>query len=211
MLICVLWLLPYFHRRLVIEDWTIRWYHIFVGPFLLRRGPVPPVPEGVKVQIVQDFYRGHITKTDIQNGATIDEQYEAALAAIDVENGKPLKDGAKTEGNGDLITPQETTAAPLDQVDKPEPFYRTPQAFWMFLKRTVLRGLFVPVVEEQSRTDGSKLNRYLAQNIRDVHARAHKYDNKTEYLYSMLQAFTATTASFAHGYFAAEIHSDSQI
>jgi len=210
MLICALWLLPYFHRRLVMEDWTIRWYHIFVGPFLLRRGPVSPVPEGVKVQIVQDFYRGHVTKTDIQSGATIDEQYRAALAAIDVENGKPLKDGA-TEGIGNLITGQETTAVPLDQVDTPEPFYRTPQAFWIFLKRTVLRGLFVPVVEEQSRTGGSKLNRYLAQNIRDIHARAHKYDNKTEYLYSMLQAFTATTASFAHGYFASEIHSDSQI
>ena len=60
--------------------------------------------------------------------------------------------------------------------------------------------MFVSIVEDQNRTTGFKIDRFLARNVRDVHARARKYDNKTEYLYSMLQAFTATIASFAHGY-----------
>jgi sodium-dependent phosphate transporter len=176
------------------EDWTMRWYHIFLGPSLWFRGPVPPIPEGVKVQIVQDYYRGHVTKDDIIAQASLDEQYQAALS--DVE-----KIGTSTDqlqgGNAVATTPDLVNG---ENADRREPSYSSPMSFWMFIKRTVLRGLFVPVVEEQSRTTGSKLEKYLAQNIKDVHARAHKYDNKTEYLYSMLQAFTATTASFAHGY-----------
>ena len=207
-IICICWFLPYFHRRLVLEDWTIRWYHIFLGPFLLFRGPVPPVPEDVKVQVVQDYYRGHITKDDRIAEMTLDEQYAAALnqatqqerepsRLVDSEADNPKEKYDARPGNG-----SSDMAIPLENVDQPLPFYKSPMAFWLFLKRTVLRGMFMSVVEEQTQARGGAIHKLLAKNIRDVHARAHKYDNKTEYLYSMLQAFTATTASFAHGYVA---------
>jgi solute carrier family 20 (sodium-dependent phosphate transporter) len=208
MLICLFFLIPYFHRRLVLEDWTLRWYHVFIGPTLYFRGPVPPVPQDVKVQVVQDYYRGHITKDDLQEGVSLDEQYRAALAraaeeeriASHLVSVNPSKEGAEAITPPESGSDHQVSGRPLAAVDKPEPFYKSPTAFWLFLKRTVLRGLFVPVIEEQSRQGGSKLEKVLAKNVLNVHARAHKYDNKTEYLYSMLQAFTATTASFAHGY-----------
>lgn len=205
-IICLLFLIPYFHRRLVLEDWTIRWYHIFIGPSLYFRGPVPPVPADVKVQVVQDYYRGHVTKDDLQEGVSLDEQYRIALAraaeeervASHLVTTNPSKEEAEAKTPPDSGLEQ-NSGTPLESVDKPEPFYKSGMAFWLFLKRTVLFGLFVPVVEQQSREAGTKLEKILARNVRNVHARAHKYDNKTEYLYSMLQAFTATTASFAHG------------
>ena len=205
-IICICWLLPYFHRRLVLEDWTIRWYHIFLGPSLLFRGPVPPVPENIKHQVVQDYYRGHITKEDLQPGVRLDEQYAAALAdAAEAERAASHlvlndSDGKDNHSSKPIELEPSPETFPLESVDRPEPFYKNFTAFWLFLKRTILRGMFIPVVEQQTRTDGSKFDQLLARNIRDVHARAHKYDNKTEYLYSLLQAFTATTASFAHGY-----------
>jgi sodium-dependent phosphate transporter len=191
MIICVVFLLPYFHRRLVKEDWTIRFYHVFWGPALLYRGPVPPPPENHKVEIVQDFYRGKITQTDIQNQAALDTNVEAQ-----VKNGKET---SSTDSPIDEATPREG-AQRLADVDKPEPFYKSWNGFWKFLKRTVLYGMFVEVVEEQGRSNGSKLDNLLSKNVAEAHANAKKYDNKTEYLYSMLQVFTATTASFAHGY-----------
>lgn len=199
MILCIVFLLPYFHRRLVKEDWTIRFYHVFWGPVLLFRGPVPPVPENVKVEIVQDFYRGKITQTDLQDQAALDAAYQEALnnQHSTVEKGK---DSASTESPVVAETSPREGAQRLADVDKPEPFYKSPGAFWKFLKRTVLYGMFVEVVEEQGRSNGSKLDNLLSKNVKEVHANAKKYDNKTEYLYSMLQVFTATTASFAHGY-----------
>lgn len=193
--LCVIFLLPYFHRRLIKEDWTLRFYHIFWGPTLLFRGPVPPVPENVKVAVVQDFYRGKVTKTDLQNPSIVEQRYDEAIKQAEAGE---ISGQNETSAAADKLTPREG-ATSLDKVDPPEPFYRSPRAFWYFLKGTVLRGMFVDVVEEQSRSNGSKLDNLLAKNVEEVHSYAHKYDNKTEYLYSMLQVFTATTASFAHG------------
>jgi solute carrier family 20 (sodium-dependent phosphate transporter) len=192
-IVCIVFLLPYFHRRLVKEDWTIRFYHVFWGPALLFRGPVPPHPTDANVQVVQDFYRGKITKQDLQKSAL--EQDVIATKEAKEEGPAPVK-----ETTSSLDSPTETNARPLAEVDRPEAFYKSPSAFWQFLKRTVLRGMFVEVVEEQSRSNGSRLDNLLSKNVAETHAHAHKYDNKTEYLYSMLQVFTATTASFAHGY-----------
>jgi len=195
-IICIAFLLPYFHRRLVQEDWTIRFYHVFLGPALLFRGPVPPVPENVKVAVVQDFYRGKITKTDLQNQAVVDQGYQDTIHNIEKGGKGPSNEAASS--NDSAPTPRDG-ATSLEHVDKPEPFYRSLRAFWYFLRRTVLRGMFVEVVDHQSRSNGSKLDGLLSKNVAEVHSYADKYDNKTEYLYSMLQIFTATTASFAHG------------
>ena len=43
-LLSVVLLLPYLHRKLILDDWQVRWYHLFQGPLLLRRGEVPPNP-----------------------------------------------------------------------------------------------------------------------------------------------------------------------
>ena len=189
-IICITFLIPYFHRRLVVEDWTIRFYHVFLGPALLFRGPVPPVPENVKVSIVQDFYRGKITKTDLQ-GENLNRTYEDVVKAM--ETGQ-TKISVPDSPSPALQTPE------TKPDEKREPFYKSWRALWNFLKRTVLFGMFVDVVDEQNRSNGSKLDNILAKNVAEVHSYAHKYDNKVEYLYSMLQVFTATTASFAHGY-----------
>lgn len=192
-IICVVFLLPYFHRRLVKEDWTIRFYHVFWGPALLFRGPVPPPPANHNGQVIQDFYRGKVTKQDLQQ-SPMDQNVITTKEAKE-EGQVPVKE---TTSSLDSPAP-ESGARPLAEIDKPEAFYKNPNAFWQFLKRTVLRGMFVEVVESQNRSNGSKLDNLLSKNVAETHAHAHKYDNKTEYLYSMLQVFTATTASFAHG------------
>ena len=169
----------------------MRFYHVFWGPALLFRGPVPPKPEDHDGSVVQDFYRGKVTKQDIL--AKSGEQDIVTSTEAKEEGPIPVK-----ETTSSLDSP--SGAQPLSAIDKPEPFYKSWNAFWLFLKRTVLRGMFVEVVEEQNRSSGSKLDNLLSKNLAETHAHAHKYDNKTEYLYSMLQVFTATTASFAHGY-----------
>ena len=40
-------------------------YHLFLGPFLWRRGPVPWCPEEQRI-VVQNYYRGHLTKEELE-------------------------------------------------------------------------------------------------------------------------------------------------
>jgi solute carrier family 20 (sodium-dependent phosphate transporter) len=63
-LITLLFFYPFLHRRLVLEDWTLRWYHLFLGPALWRRGPVPHCPEENRI-VVQNYYRGHLTMEEL--------------------------------------------------------------------------------------------------------------------------------------------------
>lgn len=57
-------LLPYLYRKLVLGDWQLQWWHILQDPLLLRLGEIPPRPEGVSD--VQDYYRGHLTKEELE-------------------------------------------------------------------------------------------------------------------------------------------------
>jgi len=155
-IICITFLITYFHRRLVLEDWTLRFYHVFFGPALLFRGPVPPVPENVEVSVVQDFYRGKLTKTDLTTDQSVlDRQYDETVAAMET-------------GKTDIAAPDSPIVVAADGPGKKleedrEPFYKSPRAFWKFLQRTILFGMFVDVVDEQDRSNGSKLDKYSCQ------------------------------------------------
>jgi len=61
---------------------------------LLKRGPVPPKPEGVGV--VQDYYRGHKTKEQLQADRT-----SIVAPRNDIETNIP---GADSKEAGDTIT-----------------------------------------------------------------------------------------------------------
>lgn len=63
LLACVFFL-PYLYRKLVLGDWQPQWWHILQGPLLLRRDEIPPRPEGVSG--IQDYYRGHLTKEELE-------------------------------------------------------------------------------------------------------------------------------------------------
>ncbi|KAF8249756.1 phosphate transporter [Wilcoxina mikolae CBS 423.85] len=195
MLLIVTFFLPWLYRKLQYDDWTIRWYHIFQGPLLLKRGPVPDPPEGINIQIVQDYYRGHATREDLeaahinQNVIANMEHFkatkEAQLAGEGADDIEAVKRSAKESGKT------------LEEIEKEDagPWYlpkNLPKALW----RAFMHGVDRDVVEEQSKVqDGSR----LVGDIVDMHARAAHFDNKTEHLYSFLQVLTAATSSFAHG------------
>jgi sodium-dependent phosphate transporter len=202
-LICFVFFIPYLHRRLVKEDWQLRWYHFFLGPILYRRGPVPPPPDGHPAQVVQNYYRGHKTREELE-AEGIDR-----TVIDDIENrketGQPASKDiiAKTSSSSDEATQATQPAAKSLEAYEAEdlPWYAKPhQGKWYtpvnllaIVARAFMRGVDKDVV-------GSQLQKSrLAGNLQDMHARTPHYDNKTEHLYSFLQVLTAATASFAHG------------
>ena len=50
--------LPILQRKLVYEDWTLKWYDIFRGPIYWFKSTdnIPPIPEGQT--LTKDYYKG---------------------------------------------------------------------------------------------------------------------------------------------------------
>lgn len=186
---------PYLYRKLVLEDWTLKPWEIFYGPFLFRKGEVPPLPEGHKHQVVTDYYRGNRTR----------EEFEAALdtnmAGIDADfvpkDREYASDDIESKGvdvTGVISAPSENAEVKLDSINKKTIKHLLhPRNWHRLLWLAFSHGFTQDVISSQR--GPSK----LAGDVQDMHSRAKKYDNKTEHLYSFLQGVTAGTASFAHG------------
>lgn len=192
MAITVTFFLPYVYRKLVKDDWSLRWYHIFLGPLLLRRGPVEESHGTSHTQIVQDYYRGHATREDLEAANT-------KASANNPETKNPELEGVSSASrdSDEMAAAKQTVqtnSKSLDEVEKTDvgPWY-IPKNLLKIVIDAFMHGVRVDVIAEQSRE--SKLSGDLV----GMHARAAHFDNKTEHLYSFLQILTAATSSFAHG------------
>lgn len=188
-LIVVTFFLPWLYRKLAMDDWTIKWYDLFYGPLLLKRGPVPDPPAGVNVQIVQDYYRGHATREDLERAQIAESTIQ------DMEHFKAQKEVLDNGSPDDIeALKKEAQSKTLEDVERDDAgAWWEPRNLPSTLWRAFMHGVSKDIVEEQKRSGG------LSGDILDMHARAAHFDNKTEHLYSFLQVLTAATSSFAHG------------
>lgn len=198
-------LVPWLYRLVALEDWQLRWYHIFQGPYLLKRGPVPPPPSNYKGP-VNDFYAGRATREELEarraNGDPDSDDIEAAGpgylgedpgkdATTITEGEKIVGSGESGEQRGDVRETEHVHKSMIGP--KPEGKWYSGRVLFWYLKWAVLQGVDRDVVGSQSEKS------VLAGDVEEMHARAQRFDNRAEYLYTFLQIMTAATASFTHG------------
>ncbi|KAL4949751.1 phosphate transporter [Aspergillus filifer] len=174
-----LFLLPWLWRRAIQEDWKLRWYHAWRGPFLLSQ-PLPhPPPPGRSSLNIKDYYRGHLTQEELK----CLRASESLLQSI--QSGSGYNDPERIEG---------TSTPPVEGVPpRPPGPWTSWRVLWWCTQRILYHGLEQDVIQAQKRQT------VLTWDIQDMHARASRYDNRAEYMYSSLQVLTAATASFVHG------------
>lgn len=186
LLVC-LFLVPWMYRVVIKEDWQLKWWHIFQGPLLLRRGEVPPPPENF-TGVVRNFYEGHLTREELEA-----RRARAAATTEDVEG-----QHEKTAAASDISAP-EAAEQPVASTHKsligpkPDSAWYSGAGLWWWFKWVLLRGIDQDIVSSQSEKS------VIAGDVEEIHARAHHYDNKAEFLYTFLQVMTAAAASFTHG------------
>ncbi|PHH86107.1 hypothetical protein CDD83_10704 [Cordyceps sp. RAO-2017] len=189
-LLMALFLVPWLYRVVVLDDWQLRAWHVLQGPWLLRRGPVPPPPADFG-GVVRNFYEGHLTRDEL------DARRARFAAADDVEgrsaDAGPAKDKAASASDRTDDEPEPRPQPKSLVGPKPDgPWYS--RAFvWWFVKWLVLRGVDQDVVGSQTKKS------VLAGDVEEIHARASRFDNRAEFLYTFLQVMTAAAASFTHG------------
>ena len=199
LLFCLFFFLPFVYRRLIVEDWQLRWYHMALGPFVLRRGSVPPIPDNVT------FVKNYSHKGDFDQLQTASETSSTKNA--DIEKDFQTKDGsAESEVEGRSRESSAITVAPIIggpttsqsgartlaedvQTDAGGRWYLSPRLVGRKVWDFFTYGVRVDILAEQNKHEDS----------RKMHAVVVEYDNKTEHLYSFLQVLTATTMSTAHG------------
>ncbi|KAK4184965.1 phosphate-repressible phosphate permease pho-4 [Podospora australis] len=191
-LLVAVFFVPWLYRVILKEDWQLRWYHIYQGPFLLRRGDVPP-PPGSYTGPVQDYYQGHASSHS-SSRTDLESRDSSNTTELEKELG-----GTATPNRSSQQRPQERKSL---VGPKPEgvAWYSRDMLFW-YMKWALFHGVDQDVVGHQAASAHSRLgdNNNNNNNLDDMHARAARYDNRAEYMYSFLQIMTAATASFTHG------------
>lgn len=204
---------PYYKRKLVYEDWTLKWYDIFRGPIYWFKSTdnIPPIPEGQT--LTKDYYKGR-RYDEAGNLVVLQTDRDVSAGVVEAHDGEDSNsDGEKTSA---VIQNQ---PAPVDSEKQPAPpaagtaeykgeNTRWPNKFAGYVKLVkespknwplvffllLTHGVRQDIIANQA---GSK--DVLAGDLHKMHTASKYYDNKIEYMYSLLQAITACTMSFAHG------------
>ncbi|EPQ30129.1 uncharacterized protein PFL1_02246 [Pseudozyma flocculosa PF-1] len=215
--IAITFWLPYVYSKVVKGDYTLKWYHMFMGPLLWRRAAPA---DAVTADMAVPDYRVH----DFDH---LKEQANPVADRTDVEASATEPSGNSVSGSEKEISPADEPAAHPSQLAKVEadlardsndgvisgrptpPKYRTfdgnPLEPWNLY--TIFRYNALPWLWYQLsaglRTDihavqaaGSAKEQLKLKQMHDV---AEQYDNKVEHLFSFMQVMTACTMSFSHG------------
>jgi phosphate/sulfate permease len=194
---------PYFYRRLVKEDTRVRAHHIPLGPYLMTKDPWIPFPaksDHFVINYYEDAYgEEHAGK---KHAATTPDTLSPNLKP---EGQLPPYPIDSKSGNGDVemnatsieptpqptpqIAPRKKHLEPHERFIQPveELSWLNPRKTWGYTKWVLLQGVTRDVVNHDSAM------------LRAIHARANRYDDRVEHLWTYCQVASAMMMSIAHG------------
>ncbi|KAG7903597.1 hypothetical protein KL935_001129 [Ogataea polymorpha] len=186
-LLYLLFFHPYFTRKLVHEDWTLKFYHVLAGPTYYFKSTKSIGPKPDNVELVIDYYRGRRKETPVN--LSDDENRAGEGSPLVVSQSSIISTSPQSAddiGYFDYVTPAERKLW-RSMIFKPK--------YWIkLLWLLVTHGWRQDVISNQANAAG-----VLGQGVQDMYSKSKFYDTKTEHVFSLLQAFTACTMSFAHG------------
>ncbi|KAK0749683.1 phosphate transporter [Schizothecium vesticola] len=215
-----LFFVPFVHAKVIKKDYSIKWYHFFLGPLLFKR-PAPADADRALVPnyaVVQDD--DEVPETSADSGASAASDNESPKKALggdekklgaDVEIARPHRTTQEinAEGTEKLHAKLRMKSGPIgwamrtlhENRQGPGEVYEL-HNMKVILKRipaqivcAFLYGAHYDIHAAQSGISGTPEGERMAR----VYAHATKYPNEVEHTYSFVQVLTACTASFAHG------------
>lgn len=189
LLISYVFFVPYFKRRLVMKDARVKFYHVPLGPLLLRENPPLYFPGRADGDYVKNYYEdpyasgSSSTENSIKKGISgVDGKEESAIASTSaLEKGSPEVE-PQVKKRKVIPGPRERFLDPVAHLPKTHP-----QRLWGYLKFGLLQGVTRDCVTHDSVA------------LRDIHSRAPKYDVRVEHLWTYCQVASAMIMSIAHG------------
>ncbi|KAF7510852.1 hypothetical protein GJ744_005952 [Endocarpon pusillum] len=190
LLVAYVFFMPYFKRRLIQKDARVKFYHVPLGPLLMKENPplyFPGRPDG---EYVKDYYEDpygadSLTTLDsLKKGNNgVKSPHDATLAnTSSLEKGAPDIDHQARRRKAPPPEPRERFLDPVRHLP-----ITHPQRLWGYVKFALLQGVTRDCVTHDSVA------------LREIHARASKYDVRVEHLWTYCQVASAMIMSIAHG------------
>ncbi|KAL8882528.1 MAG: hypothetical protein Q9192_007567 [Flavoplaca navasiana] len=170
---------PYLIRRLVKGDARVKFYHIPLGPLLLKENPPLYLPAKADGVVVIDYYENAYAS---KNDGSIENQSDSEKdvgVSTSLEKANPL---VVPTARQRIVTPEERFLAPTKHL----PIVH-PSRLFSFTKYFLLQGVTRDCVSHED------------PRLQATHARCKVYDNRTEHLFTYTQVLSAMLMSIAHG------------
>ncbi|GMK58263.1 hypothetical protein CspeluHIS016_0502950 [Cutaneotrichosporon spelunceum] len=202
-ILSIIFWLPYVYCKVVRKDYTIRFYHFFLGPLLWKR----QAPADA-----QEIVAGHVPDYRVRDRDTVQGSPDAQANPAAPQTELSLTPQGSTENEREkdvefdaVPTTQPRAQAALAEVEhdngeahRIEGPWILPRNLWILLRYKLVgkltKGINFDVHAAQAGKGGAE-----AERIAHMHEQVDQYGNETEHLYSFLQVLTACTNSFAHG------------
>ncbi|PKX90148.1 inorganic phosphate transporter [Aspergillus novofumigatus IBT 16806] len=177
LLIGVVFFLPYFHRRLVKQDARVRFYHLPLGPWLLK-DTCPLYFPGKGDKFVTNYYED-----------AYGEVLAGTKAHVHAHNGEKQPQQSQPTDAKLLESTQDKHLGPHERFLHPvaDLPWTHPRKWLGWIKFCLLQGVTRDVVTHDS------------AQLRDIHSRARRYDDRVEHLWTYCQVVSAMMMSIAHG------------
>lgn len=205
--------MPYLKRKLIQKDARLRIWHIPLGPLLSRENPPLYWPGKADGEFVKNYYadahgevraQGGVQQPSNGNGYNDAEKQPQGLDDIQKTSPGSSKDGLPTNPEDAKALEEKIKNDPdaVPQLSKKrahlEPYERfigpvkglswsNPKKFWGYFKYGLLQGVTRDVITHDS------------DKLRDIHARANRYDVRVEHMWTYCQVISAMMMSIAHG------------
>ncbi|KAI1971598.1 hypothetical protein LOZ53_004453 [Ophidiomyces ophidiicola] len=174
--------LPYFHRRLIKQDARLRARHIPLGPLLWKEDPWIYWPAPADGEYVIDYYQNsHAGQNAVAEDLKKDNSSGGDPASIE-KGPTPAPPAESALACKQHLEPDERFLAPYRHL----PIYH-PLRLFSFVKWFFLQGVTRDCVSHES------------DRLAATHARAARYDNRVEHLWTYAQVASAMVMSIAHG------------
>jgi phosphate/sulfate permease len=199
-LICYVFFLPFFERKLIKKDARIKWWHVPLGPLLRKENPPLYFPGKADDAFVTDYYAdaygevraGRQGHNFVEDSDRASDPNTSSDQEIDQEKGANANQKGTMEQAAEIaeehrrlkkyVPPYERWIVPVQELS-----WVNPQKWWNWFKFLLLRGVAMDVVTHDS------------AKLRDIHARANRYDVRVEHLWTYCQVMSAMLMSIAHG------------
>lgn len=206
-ILAVLFWIPYVYGKVIKKDYTIRWYHLFMGPLLWKRAaPTDAMEEGHSFvpdyRVVQDD-NGNVTSVQSSNESVPVDGEDKIYPSTDSEK-QAIKE---TPALVSQKKPHSSLLAKQMEILDRHPLEDGAWYDFSNLKIIVKYRLIPKIITifaygteydihaAQAGQAGTKEGNRMA----GIYAQAKQYPNEVEHSYSFIQVLSACTASFAHG------------
>ncbi|KAF2865777.1 phosphate-repressible phosphate permease-like protein [Massariosphaeria phaeospora] len=200
--IAYIFFIPFFERKLVHKDTRVRIWHVVLGPLLRKENPPLFLLGKERDTYVTNYYAdaygevraGKKDEDTVRQRHSVNGSGEEVIIKPDNHNGHAT---GEVQSDPEKVT-EPTSTTGLRRKLKPEPYERfigpvlhlswaNPQRWFGYFKYGLLQGVTRDVITHDS------------EELRAIHAKAHRYDVRVEHLWTYCQVISAMMMSIAHG------------